>query len=155
MTEAGRIADQLRRAFEGPAWHGPSVLEALETVDAARAAAHPVPNVHSIWEIVLHLTTWDDVIRRRLGGEVVRSEDAADWPEVGEATEAGWREALARLRRGHQALHATLLALDDATLDQPPYPGSSTRYVSAHGQVQHNLYHAGQIMLLRRTQEAS
>ncbi len=54
-----RIADQLRRAFDGSAWHGPALLELLKDVDAATAAARPLPNVHSIWELVLHIAVWD------------------------------------------------------------------------------------------------
>ena len=59
------IADQLRRAFLRDAWHGPAVLELLADVDAETAAARPIPSVHSIWELVLHIAVWD---RMRVGG---------------------------------------------------------------------------------------
>jgi uncharacterized damage-inducible protein DinB len=150
MTEPERMATQLRRAFEGEAWHGPSVLEALEGVDAARAAARPIAAAHSIWEIVQHLTTWDDVVRRRLQGENVPSDAVEDWQEVGDASESRWRECLARLRRGNETLQATVAALGPASLDVPAVPGGSTRYVLTHGQIQHLLYHAGQIVLLKK-----
>jgi hypothetical protein len=55
IDELPRIVDQLRRAFEGDAWHGPSVLEALTGVNAKMAAAKPIPTAHSIWEIVEHI----------------------------------------------------------------------------------------------------
>src|ERR1035438_6262552 len=58
-SEASRLADQLRRAFDGSAWHGPALLELLEDVDAATAAAKPLLKVHSIWELVLHIAVWD------------------------------------------------------------------------------------------------
>lgn len=67
--EAARIADQLRRAFDGSAWHGPALLELLKDVDSAAAAAKPLPEVHSIWELVLHIAVWDDAGLRRLDGE--------------------------------------------------------------------------------------
>ena len=54
-SEPALIAEQLRRAFEGDAWHGPALLELLQDVDAATAAARPLPDVHSIWELVLHV----------------------------------------------------------------------------------------------------
>ncbi|MGB0111192.1 MAG: hypothetical protein WBP52_22060, partial [Terriglobales bacterium] len=54
-TEAARIADQLRRAFDGEAWHGDSLFEILERVGAARAAARPIGSAHTIWELVLHV----------------------------------------------------------------------------------------------------
>ena len=66
MSEAARIADQLRCAFQGEAWHGPSVLELLSDVDAATAAAHPLPDAHSIWELVLHVAAWDEAVNLRI-----------------------------------------------------------------------------------------
>src|ERR1700685_2324792 len=72
VSEAALIADQLHRAFEGEAWHGPALLELLEDVDAATAAATPWPGVHSIWELVLHIAAWDGAALRRLKGETVQ-----------------------------------------------------------------------------------
>ena len=64
ITESGLIAEELRRAFEGDAWHGPALLELLEDVDAETSAAKPLPEVHSIWELVLHIAAWDGVACR-------------------------------------------------------------------------------------------
>ena len=69
MKETERIREQLKRAFEGGAWHGPGVLEILENVSAAQAATHPIEGAHSIWELVLHIKAWEDACRRRLSGE--------------------------------------------------------------------------------------
>src|SRR5713226_2034192 len=66
MSEIKRIGDQLKRAFEGKAWHGPSVSEVLAGVTAEQAAAHPLAGAHSIWEITLHIATWERVGRRRI-----------------------------------------------------------------------------------------
>ncbi len=66
--EARRLEEQLRRALEGKAWHGPSVLESVAGVSAEQAAAHPVPGAHSIWELVLHLGTDYSLVLRRLAG---------------------------------------------------------------------------------------
>lgn len=68
-SEPALIADQLRRAFEGDAWHGPALLELLQDVDSTTAAAKPLRNVHSIWELVLHIAVWDGAASRRLAGE--------------------------------------------------------------------------------------
>ena len=68
-SEPALIAEQLRRAFDGDAWHGPALLELLQDVDAALAAAKPSPEVHSIWELVLHVAVWDAAACRRLSGE--------------------------------------------------------------------------------------
>ena len=80
--ETSRIADQLRRAFDGEAWHGPAVLEILHGVTAADAAARPLPRGHNIWEIALHIAVWDDVARRRMAGEIVQPTPEEDWPPV-------------------------------------------------------------------------
>ena len=80
MTETVRLADQIRRAFEGNAWHGDSVLELLAGVDAKTAAAKPIKNAHSIWELLLHIAAWDDAVRRRTGGQAVELTDDAELP---------------------------------------------------------------------------
>src|SRR5438309_11155969 len=67
-TESAGIADQLQRAFYGSAWHGPAVMEILEDVDALTAAAKPIENVHSIWELLLHVAAWDGAASTRVTG---------------------------------------------------------------------------------------
>ncbi|PYS87293.1 MAG: DinB family protein, partial [Acidobacteria bacterium] len=69
MTEIERILDQLKRAYEGNAWHGPSVREVLAGITAEQAHARPLPNAHSIWELVHHIAVWENVGRRRLTGD--------------------------------------------------------------------------------------
>ncbi len=69
MSESARIADQLRRAFDGTAGHDPALLELLKDIDAVTAAAKPIPTVHSIWELALHIPAWDTACLRRIGGE--------------------------------------------------------------------------------------
>src|SRR5260370_21067202 len=80
MSEAVRIADQLRRAFRGDAWHGDSVFEILEGVTAAQAAARPIKSAHTIWELVLHVAAWDGAVLRRLGGGAVGLSAAENFP---------------------------------------------------------------------------
>jgi uncharacterized damage-inducible protein DinB len=151
MTEVERIAGQLRRAHAGEAWHGPALEEILAGVAAEQAAARPIPAAHTIWEIVLHIGVWENVIRRRLSGEVVVDlPPRQDWPPVPEPSEANWKKTLEDLRRGHEALEETISRLDDRRLAEP-VPGMNYNvYVMLHGAVQHALYHAGQIALLKR-----
>jgi uncharacterized damage-inducible protein DinB len=150
MSETRRIADQLKRAFEGPAWHGPSVKEALAGVTARTAAARLIPGAHTIWEITAHIAVWEDVVRRRLAGERVEPSDAEDWPPAGEGGESAWKALLDRLEAGNRSLREAILAFDESRLDQPPSGSISTAYVSMHGAIQHDLYHAGQISLLKK-----
>ena len=101
-SEGSRIADQLRRAFYGSAWHGPALLELLKDVDATTAAARPLEDVHSIWELVLHVAAWDRAGLRRLGGEKCQLKGSANFPRVPAATESAWREAVAMAKRTHE-----------------------------------------------------
>jgi len=150
MNEIGRIEDQLKRAFEGPAWSGPSLLEALAGVTAERAAKRPIATAHSIWELVLHVAVWEDVVRRRALGESFDPTDEQDWPRVSDTSPAAWSEALEALRRGHRALRDVVARFDEARLEQPLVPGGNSAYVQFHGAAQHDLYHAGQIAVLRK-----
>lgn len=154
MTEIQRILDQMRRAREGEAWHGPSLREALDGVTAAEAAARPVPGAHSIREIVQHLAAWEDTLLRRLAGEPLRAPAEGDWPRAAAAGEEEWQALLRRLEERARRLRDAVAALDDAGLDEPPYRGTATRYATLHGAVQHTLYHAGQIVLLRKAARA-
>jgi len=152
-TETSRIADQLRRAFEGEAWHGPSLLEILDGLTAAGAAARPLPTSHRIWEIVLHIAVWDDAARRRMAGEVAQPTPEEDWPAVEETSPAAWRRTLDHVKQTHDALVRAVTAFPDSRLLER-VPGKEPDYYDfyylLHGIAQHELYHAGQIMLLKK-----
>ena len=152
MTEIERILDQLQRAYEGNAWHGPAVREVLAGVTAAQAAARPLENAHTIWELVHHIAVWESVVRRRLEGE--RSEinisSPEDWPPPDDKSEAAWEQAKASLDRGHHALREAIARVSESRLDEPILEGLSTVYVTLHGAIQHDLYHAGLIAILKK-----
>ena len=150
MREVERIADQHARAFAGPAWHGPAVFEVLQGVSARRAAAQPVAGTHTIWEIVLHVATWEQVVARRLGGQPFSPTPAQDWPPVRDFSAAAWKRALRLLERRHREARRAIAALPEAALEQRAAGESYSAYVLAHGAVQHGIYHAGQIALLKK-----
>jgi uncharacterized damage-inducible protein DinB len=151
MSEVERIADQLRRAHEGKAWHGLALDELLEGVSAPAALARPIGGAHNIWEIVLHIGVWESVVRRRLSGEVVTDlPPEQDWPPVRDASGEAWKEALTEFQRGHEQLQQAVARLADRQLGEPvPGTGYSV-YFMLHGAIQHALYHAGQIALLKK-----
>src|ERR1051326_7730679 len=152
MTEVERILDKMRRAYEGNAWHGPSVKETLVGITAAQAHARPIANAHSIWELVRHIAVWEDVGRRRLEGDRAEIEISSteDWPASDYTSEAAWEQAKAALDRGHQALVEAISRVPESRLNEPILEGKSTVYVTLHGVIQHDLYHAGQIAMLKR-----
>lgn len=149
MTEVERIVDQLRRAFAGEAWHGPAVVEILQEITAPQAAARPYNGVHSIWEIVLHIAAWERAVRRRLAGDRAQL-SAEDWPVVSETDEQAWEQAKEALQQSHDKLASAVSVLDESRLDQPIVADMSSVYVTLHGIIQHTLYHAGQIAILKK-----
>ena len=152
MTEIDRILDQLQRTFAGNAWHGPSIKELLNGLTAEQAHARPLPNAHSIWELVHHIAVWEDVGRRRLEGDPaeVPISSPEDWPPTEDASDAAWERAKAAFERGHQALVEAISHVPEARLDEPILEGKSSVYVTLHGVIQHDLYHAGQIAILKK-----
>jgi len=151
-SEPARIADQLRRAFEGDAWHGPALLELVHDVDAATAAAKPLPNVHSIWELVMHVAAWDGAAYCRLAGETLQLTGTANFPAVPKPTEAAWRKAVAQAKRAHDVLVKTVAALPESRLRERVPGKKYDFYHLLHGVAQHELYHAGQIAILKKAQ---
>lgn len=151
--EVDRILDQLERSFRTEAWHGPSVIESLEGVEAAQAAKRPLQGAHTIWELVLHMTYWKDIVRRRLAGERPETDDAMNFPVVTDASDSAWARVRADLEATHEALRTEVARLEDEDLESPAPGGTVARYIVTHGIVQHDLYHAGQISILKKPQK--
>jgi uncharacterized damage-inducible protein DinB len=153
MTETFRLADQIRRAFEGSAWHGDSVLELLADVNARTASAKPIKEAHSIWEILLHIAAWDDAVTRRIAGTAVTLTDAQNFPAITDAGEAAWGQAIETTKKTHHELIRSVAAFPDSRLGEQ-VPGKTQNYYNFYylfsGIVQHELYHAGQIALLKK-----
>ncbi|MDX6613097.1 MAG: hypothetical protein QOD75_2283 [Blastocatellia bacterium] len=155
MTELERIQDQMKRAYEGEAWHGPSVRETLADISAKTATSRPLPGAHNIWELVLHIAAWKAAVRRRLEGDRAQLSPEEDWPAVIETDEAAWNSTRDALERAHANLLAAVARLDDSMLHEPILPGMSSRYITLHGVIQHDLYHTGQIGILKKAQTSA
>jgi len=157
QSEPDRLVVELRRAWGGGAWHGPALSELLAGVDAAKAAARPLPAAHSIWELVLHLRSWTREVTRRLAGGAPGQPEDGDWPAVTDTSHAAWQEAVASLRAAHEDLVAHVGRLKARDLDgvvgdtasAPDGTGVTVREM-LHGIAQHHAYHGGQVGLLAR-----
>lgn len=150
MTEVSRIQEQLRRAMQGDAWHGESLREILKDIDAETASAKPAAAVHSIWELTLHVAAWLEAVSERLDGRPAGLIDDENFPPVRDRSDAAWRQAQARLNDGYTRLDAKLNAVPDARLETSIVEGKASTYITLHGAVQHLVYHAGQIALLKK-----
>ena len=153
MSERRRILDLLDRAYRGPAWHGPALLETLEGVNAALAAKRPPKAVHSIWELVEHVASWNDIVARRIAGETPEVPDELNFPPIPKRTPAAWKATLRRLARTQARFRREVARFPIAKIGRRRHKISerwNTWNVLIHGQIQHGLYHAGQIAMLRR-----
>ena len=148
MGEIDRIRDQLRRSVEGDAWHGPALLEVLNGVDLVMATARPLPEAHSIAELVLHVTTWMDVAGRRVLGDWSPVSEVRDFPPA-PTDEAAWTKAVENLTEAAASLDRLLSREDDGLVGRMAPDGTYRLGLMLDGVIQHNLYHAGQIAILK------
>ena len=148
------LADQIRRSFWGESWHGPSVLEVLAGVSAEDAAAHPIAGAHSIWEIVLHLTGGYVMVLRRVRGERAELSPEEEWPPVPDFGSEAWRETQHALEQLNQQLQSAVRAFPTERLSQE-LGSEYSAYTQFAGAPQHDLYHAGQVVLLKKALAAS
>ena len=150
MGERQRLLDLVDRSYREQAWHGPSLLETLEGLGAAAAAKRPLKNVHSIWELVEHIASWNEIVACRLAGRPLTVTPELNFPPVTKTTPAAWKLTLRRLARTHAHFRDEVARFPVARLGRKRPGVEQSWNVLIHGQIQHALYHAGQIAMLRR-----
>lgn len=151
MTEVQRMVDQLRRAFEGPAFHGDAVKEMLKDVTAEQAKLRPIKQAHSIWELVGHIAGWHGEISHRLTGQTAKLlPPEENFPQTKDASQAAWKKILVKLDESYRELSATMAQFPESRLSDKVPGRDYNFYVLMHGIVQHTLYHAGQIAILKK-----
>ena len=147
------ILRQLDRAFSGKAWHGPTLRGSIRGLDLATAAFRPAPGRRNIWEIVVHAAYWKYTVRRRLLGEKRGSFplEGSNWfARPVEKSEAAWKADVALLTDVHESLRASVALLTRTQLDARPRGSKFTTESMVSGIAAHDLYHTGQIQLIKR-----
>ena len=151
------LRDDLRQVYDGDPWHGSPITAVLKDVDAKTAARRSIPNGHTIWELVLHMTGWTREVTSR-----VRGNDAGnppqDWPaQPKKPTDTEWRTAQNELRAAHEDLVRAVDSLEPDDLvrmvgDQRDPSLGTGKTVGSHirGLLQHHTYHEGQIAILKK-----
>lgn len=137
-------------------WHGPSVCEAVGDLTATHAASYPVQHAHSVWELTLHIAAWAEIVRARLCGTPWRTpSDVEDFP-LPDATGGveAWMAAQQRAIVAYESLATEVMSRPAASLDDLVIHQTYTAVEMLHGVVEHGVYHAGQIILLRRIIQA-
>jgi uncharacterized damage-inducible protein DinB len=153
------LRGELRRSLHGPAWHGPALLEALRDTTYNEAIVHPVGEAHGVAEIAVHCAAWLEEVARRLDGSAPRMPARGDWCAASGFSRADWEQALHDVEAAGHALDAHLDALpadrllaicgEHDTHDAPL--GSGVRLAAMiNGVIQHNGYHAGQVVMLTK-----
>jgi len=140
----------LAEGYAKKTWHGPNLRQSLKGVSAKEAAWRPARGRHNIWELALHAAYWKYALRRRIeggkrGSFALKGSNFFARPEQGAATEAAWRSDLALLEKEHQALELAIRRVLKTPRGKKLLP-------ALYGVAFHDIYHAGQIRLLRRLQ---
>jgi hypothetical protein len=142
-------------AFDRRAWHGTNLRGSIRGLDAATAAWRPAPGRHNIWELTLHTAYWKYAARRRLTGEkrgsfVLPGSNYFERPGPEGPSEAAWAKDVALLVSEHRQLRRVITALRPADLPRTARGHKTTNLALVRGIACHDVYHAGQIQLLKR-----
>ena len=141
------------QAFSGSSWHGTPLWGSVRGVTAEQALWRPARGRHNIWEIVLHTTYWKRMVRRRLAAnpEIAFPRPGSNWPALPERpTPAAWKGDRALLKREHQLLRRVIAGFGAAQLGRRGRRSKWRNVQDIYGVASHDLYHAGQIQLVKR-----
>ncbi|HXW06822.1 MAG TPA: DinB family protein [Vicinamibacterales bacterium] len=151
--EIAQLLDVIDRAYNRRSWHGTNLRGSIRGLTSGQAAWRPGPGRHNIWEIVVHAAYWKYAVWRRLTRQQRGSFDleGSNWfPRPERADERAWKEDIALLERMHRELRNAVSRVPAAALRRP-LPGSpTTAFELIAGIAAHDLYHAGQIQLIKR-----
>ena len=153
--EIRQLLSILEQAYDHHSWHGTNLRGSLRGVSPRRAAWRPGRGRHNIWELVVHAAYWKYAAGRRIAGTPRGAFpfQGSDWfrrPQVGEATERAWRADVAVLDNMHQLLCGAVSSISPAALYRAHRGSSESSFSLITGAAAHDLYHAGQIQLLKK-----
>ena len=147
------LLDVYDQAFDHAAWHGTPLWGSLRGVGVPEALWRPGRGRHNIWELVLHTAYWKCMVRRRLlrDSQISFPRAGSNWPGLPERTDrAAWRRDTALLRHEHELLRRTVARFDPAQLGRRAWRSKWRNIQHIYGIASHDLYHAGQIQMLKR-----
>lgn len=157
MSLRRNLADRLNDTWHGAPWYGSSSDTILADITAEMAARRIAPGTRTIWELVLHITAWTETAAARVRGVGSTAPDRGDWPAVGATTPEAWATALADLAAARTQLLGDLAAAHEEDLHlrvkefAAPFSATgTTRAGTVAGLIEHDIYHLGQVALLKR-----
>lgn len=150
-TDPKQLAAEVRRTVSGPMWHGPAISELLTGLTYVAANSRPIPGAHTIWELVLHVASWADIARTRLGPTIMRDPvRSKDWPAVPTPSAATWRQAIELVGSSYEALAIQVASLAPEDLSRIVPGRDYTVETMMRGVIEHGTYHGGQIAILKK-----
>jgi len=158
MREGRQLLSIIDAAYDRRSWHGTNLRGSIRGLTAREAAWRPAPGRHNIWELVVHAAYWKYVALRRLTGAARGSFPlkGSNWFTRGGAVrERPWHDDVALLDAMHQRLRQAVARLSAADLGRTPAGSTVSNVALLSGVAAHDLYHAGQIQLLKRLQRSS
>ncbi|HWB63292.1 MAG TPA: DinB family protein [Chitinophagales bacterium] len=155
-TEISRIAKTLEYNWDGPMWHGTNLKEVLSGITAELAFRKPGAGSHNIYELVAHLICWRRFVLEQLKGNAgytVEINSATDWPGSYATNEESWQQLLDELEETQTELLALISGFKEEMLDEMVPGRKFSWYVLLHGVISHDIYHSGQISILKKQPE--
>jgi uncharacterized damage-inducible protein DinB len=149
-NEIKRIVKQFTASMEGNAWHGPAVFELLNDINDEEASQRALRDAHNIYEIAAHIITWQKAGIRRIKGDASEITEQEDWPVANDATTEQWSVIKKALQSVYNELKGELEKFSAERLNENIPGKEQTFYTLFHGIIQHNIYHAGQIAMLKK-----
>ncbi|MEO6168199.1 MAG: DinB family protein [Chitinophagales bacterium] len=150
MNQVDLLANELKKLFNGASWIDVNIIETLSPLSAEQAAAKPFESVNSIWEIVNHLVSWRKGVLKRVQGVHFPSPENNFFEPVADTSSQAWKETLQQLNNSQQAWSKALEGMNATHLGLKWVPGNQTNYELISGILQHDAYHLGQIVLLKK-----
>lgn len=153
MNRIQQLLAIIDQAYNRRSWHGTNLRGSIRGVSAEQASWRPSPGRHNICEIVVHAAYWKYAVRRRLTNESRGSFPlkGSNWfARDDDAGEEGWKSDVALLDTMHRTMRAAIAAMNDRALDRTAKGSTVTNFALISGVAAHDLYHAGQIQLLKR-----
>lgn len=151
MKENEKIQKLFNELHNGEPWLDVTLTGMLKGINASRASAKPLENIHSIWEIIVHITFWRINLSRKLTGEkTVREDEPKDWDPIKDTSESAWRQTLECFDESIKLLSEILANIPPEKFDDIYTPNNTTYWELLYGTLEHDAYHLGQIVLLRK-----
>ena len=150
MSESKRISNLYQSIYNGNPWLEVTLADTLKQVSAEQAHKKINPNLNTIWEIVNHLIQWRKNILRRVQGETIITPDHNYFVPVIDPSELAWEQSLQTLAKSQESWNTFFEDFDDSDLAKVYPANNHTFYEHIHGIIQHDVYHLGQIVILKK-----